>query len=69
MEQKNGRSQNIRAHDFSMRTEYNDLEEIGGLTIASSILNQAKILQELKQHQEEMSGRMEKNFKPTYLKR
>ena len=35
-----------------MRTEYNNLDEVGGLTIASSNLDQANILQELKDHQE-----------------
>ena len=33
-----------------MCTEYNNLDEVDGLTIASSNLNQANILQELKDH-------------------
>ena len=42
-----------------MHTEYNDLEEVGGLPIAGSNLNQANILQELKDHQEETSTQMD----------
>ena len=46
-----------------MRIESNDLEEFGGLTIASSNLNQVNILQNLKKNQEEMSMRVEQNLK------
>jgi hypothetical protein len=46
-----------------MRAEYSDLDEVGGLTLNNSILNQANILQELKSHQEEIAARMENNLK------
>ena len=46
-----------------VREEYSDLDEVGGLTLKNSVLNQANILQELKNHQEEMAVRMEQNFK------
>ena len=46
------------------REEYSDLDEVGGLTLNNSVLNQANILQELKNHQEEMAViRMEQNCK------
>jgi hypothetical protein len=47
----------------SVRAEYSDLDEVGGLTLNNSILNQANILQELKSHQEEIAARMENNLK------
>ena len=46
-----------------MRTEYNNSEKIGQLTMSSYNLNQAKILQELKDHQKEISARMKQNLK------
>jgi len=46
-----------------MHKEYNNLDEVGGLTINDSALNQANILQELKKHQEHMSLRMEQIIK------
>ena len=41
------------------REEYSDLDEVGGLTLINSVLDQANIVQELKNHQEEMDVRME----------
>ena len=46
-----------------MLAEYNNLDEVGRLTIASSNLNQETILQELKDNQEEISTRMVQNLK------
>ena len=46
-----------------MREEYNDLDEVGGLSVDNSSLNQAHILQEMKIHQEQMAERMEQNLK------
>ena len=46
-----------------MRSEYSDLDEVGGLSLNNSILNQANILQELKNHQEEVTAWMENNLK------
>ena len=50
------------------REEYSDLDEASGLTLNNSILNQANILQELKNRQEEMAVRMEQSFKINMIK-
>ena len=39
-----------------MRSEYSDLDEVGGLSPNTSILKQANILQELNNHQEEIAA-------------
>ena len=44
-----------------MRSEYSDLDEVGGLSPNNSILKQANILQELNNHQEEIAALMENN--------
>ena len=44
MEQKNGKFQNICAHENMYAHKVYDLVEFGGITIASSNLNQANIL-------------------------
>ena len=62
----NRKEGNLKTYTFMktfMRIEYNDLDEVGRLTIAISNLNQANILQELKDHQKEMYVRMEQNLK------
>ena len=46
-----------------MRSEYSDLDEVGGLSPNNSILKQANILQELNNHQEEIAAWMENNWK------
>mgnify|MGYP004184854479 CR=1 FL=1 len=39
---------NFKVH---MRTEYSDLQDVGGLTIQNTMPNQANMIQELKDHQ------------------
>ena len=34
-----------------MRTEYSDLQDVGGITIQNTMPNQANMIQELKDHQ------------------
>ena len=46
-----------------MREEHNGLDEVEALTINDSALNQANILQELKNHQEQMYLQMEQTMK------
>ena len=45
-----------------MQQEYNNLNKIGDLLVDNSNLNQASILQELKNHQEWMEEWMEQNL-------
>ena len=50
-----------------MREEYNYFDEVGALTIKNTALNQANILQLLKNHQEQMFLRMEKTLKVSLI--
>ena len=45
-----------------MRQEYSDLQDVGGLSINNTLLNQANIIQELKDHQVQMSNDMKSEF-------
>ena len=45
-----------------MRQEYSDLQDVGGLSINDSLLNQANIIKELKEHQVLMSNKMKTEF-------
>ena len=45
-----------------MRDEYTELDRVGSLSVGGSSLNQANILQELKNHQEQMVERIEQNL-------
>ena len=46
-----------------MCDEYTELDKVGILSVDNSSLNQANILQELKNHQEQMAERMEQRLK------
>ena len=62
----NRRTSNLKTYTLMktfILTGYNNLEKVGGITIARSNLSQANIIKELKQHQEEMSARMEQDLK------
>ena len=50
-----------------MRTEYLNLQEVGGLTVKNSILNQVNIIQELKIHQEEFANNLQSDFKANLM--
>ena len=50
-----------------MRTEYLNLQEVGGLTVNNSILNQANVIQELKNHQEEFAYNLQSHFKASLM--
>ena len=45
-----------------MRQEYSDLQDIGGLTINNSLLSQANMIKELKEHQKLMSDNLKSEF-------
>ena len=45
-----------------MRQEYSDLQDVGGLSINNSLLNQANIIKELKEHQVLMTNNMKTEF-------
>ena len=45
-----------------IRQEYLDLQDVGGLTINNSIVNQTNMIQELKDHQVLMSNNMKEEF-------
>ena len=46
-----------------MQTEYLNPQEVGGVTVNNSILNQAKIIQDLNSHQEEFADNLQSDFK------
>ena len=50
---------NFKLH---MRQEYSDLQDVGGLSINNSLLNQANIIKELKEHQVLMANSMKTEF-------
>ena len=45
-----------------MRQEYSDLQDVGGLTVNNSLLTQANVVKELKEHQECMSNNLKTEF-------
>ena len=47
---------------FHMRKEYLDSQEVGGLTINNSTLNQVNMIQETKDHQEVISNNLKEEL-------
>ena len=45
-----------------MRQEYLDLQEVGGLTVNNSLLNQANVIQDLKDHQQLMTNNLKSDI-------
>ena len=56
-------------NDFKifMRSEYLDLQEVGGMTLASSNLNTINIVQELKQHHEDVVSDLKRELADNFL--
>ena len=52
-----------------MRQEYSDLQDVGGLTINNSLLNQTNMVKELKEHPELMSNNLKLKFNANLLQR
>ena len=55
---------NFKMH---MRSEYLDLQEVGGLTINNSTLSQVNLVKELKSHQEQMSNNLKEELKANLM--
>ena len=45
-----------------LRKEYSDLQEVGSITINNSSLNQVKMIQEIKDHQDVISNNLRQEF-------
>jgi hypothetical protein len=50
-----------------MRSEYLDLQEVGGMTLASSNLNTINIVQELKQHHEDVVSDLKRELAENFI--
>ena len=50
-----------------MRTEYSDLQDVGGLTIQNTMPNQANMIQELKDHQVLMTNILKREFEANLI--
>ena len=50
-----------------MRTEYLDLQEVGGMTLANSTLNTMNIVQELKRHQEDVVSNLKNELAENFM--
>ena len=50
-----------------MRAEYLDLQEVGGLSVANSTLNTINIVQELKQHQEDVVSNLKSELAENFM--
>ena len=55
---------NFKVH---MRTEYSDLQDVGGLTIQNTMPNQANMIQELKDHQVLMTNNLKREFEANLI--
>ena len=59
---KASRDKSFANFKIHMRQEYSDLQDVGGLSVNNTLLNQANILQELKDHQVQISNDMKTEF-------
>ena len=50
-----------------MRQEYLDLDEVGGLTVNNSLVNQMNLVKELKEHQENVANETKKDLTENFM--